>query len=265
MGQQRNTLLLVDALNLIRRIYAAQPGEDGHERVERATVSSVRSLQRALRECQPSHAVCVFDGEGRSWRHELHPGYKAGHTAMPEALADGLEGYREAFAECGVASLSIPGIEADDVIATAAQKAAAAGALAVILSNDKSFLQLLPEGVRVHDHFRRTDLDAAYVTDRFGVRPDQLADLLALAGDRGNGIPGVDRVGAKSASKLLDQFGTLEVILESADVIEGRLGEYIRSAVETARLCRKLVGLRTDLELGTNLNELRYRPPVAGS
>ena len=122
-SQRRPSLLLVDALNLIRRVYAAQPGEDGPERAEGAKAASVQSLRQGLRECTPTHAVCVFDGDGQSWRHELHPDYKAGHAPMPEALESALEGYREAFLEIGVASLIWPRLEADDVIATISCKA----------------------------------------------------------------------------------------------------------------------------------------------
>jgi 5'-3' exonuclease len=195
-------LLLVDALNLIRRVYAAQPGDDGPERVEGALVASLQSLRRGVAECAPTHAVCVFEGEGKSWRHELHDGYKAGHAPIPEPLGIALDRYREAFAELGVESLSIPHLEADDVIATLASKASAAGAAVIILSTDKIFLQLLPRGVLVRDHFRSTDLDQEYVVEKFGVQPSRLTDLLALAGDHGNGIPGVPGVGPKTAASV---------------------------------------------------------------
>ena len=260
MEQQAITLLLIDALNLIRRVYAAQPGEDGAERAEGARAACVQSLRRALRQSAPTHAACVFDGQGKSWRHELDPHYKEGHAPMPEALRQALDSYREAFREIGVASLGFPGLEADDVIATMAIKASAAGATAIVLSTDKIFGELLPAGVRVRDHFRGRETDAAGVLAKFGVRPDQLADCLALAGDRGNNIPGVPGIGAKTAASLLSRFATLEEALSSAGEIEGRLGERLREHAETARLCRKLVGLRTDLELGTNLSELRYSP-----
>lgn len=252
--------MLVDALNLIRRVYAAQPGPDGSERADGACTASVQSLERALRECSPTHAACVFDGEGNSWRHDLYPNYKAGHAPMPAALGDALGTYRDAFRRAGVASLGLPRLEADDVIATAASKAGAAGIATVILSTDRGFLQLLPAGIRLRDHFRRIDLDASYVAKKFGVRPEQLADLHALAGDRGNGIPGVPGVGAKTAAQLLGRFETLERTLEAAGDIDGKLGERLREHAEDARLYRKLVGLKTDLDLGTNLGELRYTP-----
>ena len=259
-SQRRPSLLLVDALNLIRRVYAAQPGEDGPERAEGAKASSVQSLRRGLRECAPTHAVCVFDGDGQSWRHELHPDYKAGHAPMPDALESALEGYREAFREIGVASLIRPRLEADDVIATISCKAIAAGASATILSTDKIFLAMLPQGVRVRDHFKGADFYAQDVVKKFGVRPEQLIDFLALAGDRGNGINGVPGIGPKSAGELLSRFETLEDVLQAMDDLEGKLGERLRIHATTARLCHTLISLRTDLELGTNMSELRYLP-----
>lgn len=251
-------LLLVDALNLIRRVYAAQPGEDGPDRADGARVSSVRSLQRALRRSAPTHAACVFDGGGRSWRHEIDPDYKQGHKPMPEALRHALESYRQAFREIGVASLAFPGIEADDVVATIAVKAAQTGASVIVLSTDKIFAELLPAGVGVRDHFKGRDLDAAAVMARFGVEPVQLADYLALAGDRGNNILGVPGIGAKGAADLLTRFANLEEALAACDRIGGRLGDRLREHGETARRCRRLARLRTDLELGVNLNQLRY-------
>lgn len=260
MSPLPQTLLLVDALNLIRRVYAAQPGEDGPERARGARDSATQSLSRALREASPTHAVCVFDGGGESWRHELFPPYKAGHASMPRALAEALDDYRDAFRDLGVSSLAFPRLEADDVIATAATKAAAAGVVSVVLSTDRAFLQLLGSGVRVRDHFQRLDLDSSYATSKFGVRPDQLADSMALAGDHGNGIPGVPGVGPKSAAKLLARHESLDGVLEAAGAIEGKIGERLREHVDDVRLYRKLVGLETNLELGNNLSDLRYRP-----
>lgn len=260
MNRQAITLLLVDALNLTRRIYAAQPGQDGPERADEARQASVQSLRRALRQAAPTHAACVFDGAGPTWRHQLHPGYKEGHAPMPEPLRQALPAFRAAFREIGVASVELPALEADDVIATIAVKAANAGATVIVLSTDKLFAELLPAGVRVRDHFRDRETDAAAVRKKFGVRPEQLADLLALAGDRGNNIAGVPGIGTKTAARLLERFGSLEAALEAGKTMGGKLGERLRAHADAARLCRRLVGLRTDLELGTNLNELRYLP-----
>ncbi|MFQ5743660.1 MAG: flap endonuclease Xni [Acidobacteriota bacterium] len=251
-------LLVVDALNLIRRVYAAQPGEDRPERASSSLTASVQSLERALRECRPSHAACVFEGQGRSWRHQLYADYKAGHSPMPEALRQQLPAFKEEFDKHGVSSFDLPTLEADDVIATLATKVGLRGGGTVILSTDKVFLQLLSANVRVRDHFGRRELDRAFVVNKFGVPPEQLVDLLALAGDSTNNIPGVPGIGPKTAAKLVTEFGTLEKILSAAPTIAGKVGERLRAHAEEARLSWSLVRLRVDLELGLNLRSLRY-------
>jgi protein Xni len=245
--------LLVDALNLIRRVYAAQPGEDGPERVDGAIASSRHSLQRALKEINPTHAVCVFEGEGSSWRHGIYEDYKAGRAPMPHDLHANLHEFKEAFLEQGVASLAFPGLEADDVIATLAAKVAERNGQVVILSTDKMFLQLLCDRIMVRDHFGQRDLDAFHVKEKFGVRPDQFADFLALAGDNTNNIKGVPGIGTKRASALLADHGSVDRLLSEGKALAGKLGETLSRNEETLRKTQTLVRLRTDLELGLNL------------
>jgi protein Xni len=179
---------------------------------------------------------------------------------MPEALRDALSDYREAFAELGVSSFELPEVEADDVIATLAVKVAAAGGHAGILSTDRIYLQLLSDRVSARDHFAQSDLDRAEVLRRFGVEPEQLVDFLALTGDSSNGIAGVRGVGPKTAAKLVRAHGSLEAILtaagEGSDLSPG-LAEKLTAYAGDARLARTLFTLRTDLDLGLNLRELR--------
>ena len=253
-------LLLIDGLNLIRRVYAAQPGEDGPQRAREGRDSSTRSLKRALLEASPTHAVVVLEGPEPTWRHRLLPSYKEGHAPMPEALREALPDYRTAFAELGVPSFELPGVEADDVVATLAVKVATAGGCAVILSTDKIFLQLLSDRVSVRDHFGRRDLDHAEVLRRFAVEPAHLLDFLALTGDPSNAIPGVRGVGPKTAAKLVSAHGSLEAILAAAQEESGLspgLAEKLSAHEADAHLARSLVTLQTDLDLGLNLKELR--------
>lgn len=254
-------LLLIDGLNLIRRVYAAQPAEDGPEKAREGRDSCVGSLERALRESSPSHAVVVLEGPEPTWRHRLLPSYKEGHAPMPEALRDALPDYREAFSRLGVASFELEGVEADDVLATLAVKMSTAGGHAVILSTDKVFLQLLSDSVTVRDHFAKSDLDRGEVLRRFGVEPEQLLDFLALTGDSSSGIPGVRGVGPKTAARLLQVHGSLEAILTAAadesDISPGLVEKLVAHA-DDARLARTLFTLRTDLDLGLNLRELRF-------
>ena len=250
--------LIIDGLNLIRRVYAAMPGDDGPDRVDDARLSCVQSLQRALRECRPTHTVCVFEGEGPGWRHHLYEDYKAHRSPMPEALHTGLPNFKTAFLEIGVPSVSFPTLEADDVIATIAVKAAARQGLVTILSTDKIFIQLLSDNIIIRDHFQKRNLDRSYVMNKYGVSPDRFVNLLALTGDSTNNITGIPSVGSKTAARLLSQFETLDNVLSSAYVIPGKLGEAIRTYADDARRAGQLSQLRTDLELGLNLKSLRY-------
>ena len=255
----RIRLLLVDALNLIRRVYAAHPGEDGPDRVDGALASTVGSLRRAVRECEPTHVAVVFEGHGPSWRRQRYAGYKAGRTPMPEALQSSLPRFEEAFLEQGIASLSFPGLEADDVIATLASKVASRGGAVVILSTDKAFLQLLSDRIQVRDHFQQRPLDRAFVIDKYGVEPEQFVDFLALTGESTNNIQGVPGIGRKTAATLLIQYGTLDQVCSASGAIKGKLGESLRKHTEGVRMSQTLVCLRKDLELGLNLRSFRLR------
>ena len=212
--------LLVDALNLIRRIYAAHPGEEGPKHTREALDSTLHSLQRAIRESNPTHTACVFDSHENSWRHKIFPAYKEGRAPMPEELKNRLNDFKSTFLEMGVTSLTFPGIEADDIIATLADKTAKKNGSAIILSTDKAFLQLLSKNISVRDHFNKRDLDEKHVKDKFSVNPEQLIDLFALAGDTTNHIPGVPRVGLKTAAKLLNEHQTIENIISKSESIK---------------------------------------------
>ncbi len=251
-------LLLIDALNLIRRVYAAQPGDDGPGRVEDSLRTTADSLRRALRECAPTHAVCVFDGHERSWRHDRYPAYKEGRPPMPEALDAGMDRFKEAFSRLGVSSVHLPALEADDIIATLARKVSQRGGSAVILSTDRLLLQLVSDLIVVRDHFQRLNMDGAYIRNKLGVRPDQVADLFALAGYPTNNIPGVPHVGIKTAARLLGELETLDTVLAVAHTIKGKPGEMLYRHADQARLSQVLVRLNDSLELGLNLRLFRY-------
>lgn len=251
--------LIVDALNLIRRVYAATPEDSEAEHFDRALQSTTQSLRRALRDASPTHAVAVFDGTEPSWRHALYPEYKAGRKPMPEPLKRGLELYRAAFRDLGVQSVSKPDLEADDVAATLATKVADHHSDTVILSTDKVYCQLISDRITIRDHFSKRDLDRGYVIDKLGVEPELLVDFWALAGNPSTHIPGVAGIGAKTAVKLLQEHGSLEDVLRAAGTIGGKLGEHLRGGTEQARMSRRLAELRCDLEMGWNLKEFRVK------
>jgi len=251
-------VLLIDGLNLVRRVHAAVPGEeDSPDHAESVLESCTRSLARALSAHHPTHALCIMEGEGPSWRHALHPPYKAGRPPMPAALAALLVDVEAAFEARGVRTTRVAGYEADDVLASIAVRVAERGAEALLLSTDRSMLTLLRPGIRVYNHFEDRELDPEHVARRFGVTPGQLTTCLALMGDASQGIPGVRSVGQKTAARLIGEHGSLDAILAAAETMPGRTGEALRVGADDARLSLRLAALDTRVEVGLNLSSCR--------
>ncbi|MEI5638014.1 MULTISPECIES: flap endonuclease Xni [unclassified Pseudoalteromonas] len=251
-------LLLIDALNLIRRIYAVHEPKSATEqevhlkacclRVEKA----VRSL---LNKMAASHAVAVFDGE-RSWRYEFYPNYKMNRQPMPETLKNNLDKFMAAFAAAGVSSFSPDNDEADDVIATLASKAAEAGIAATVVSTDKGFLPLLSEQISVYDHFKKSFITSEDVKSRFSVSKEKLTLFWALSGDRTNDIPGVSGIGIKTAKELLARFNDYDAMLSAEQLTESQRGK-LQAGGNDFVVSLALVTLRQDIELGFSLKDLR--------
>lgn len=251
--------LLIDGLNLIRRVYAGVPGsEDAIRHSEAVEEACVASLRRALRRHQPSHALSAMDDEGQSWRGRLFPDYKKNRRPMPDNLRSELGKIVSRFFAQGVGTVSVPGFEADDLIASIARKVIDAGGRATVLSTDKSFCQLISDSVSVYDHFAAQDRDREYVRQRFGVEPQKLADLFALAGDSSLNIPGARGIGLRTAAKLIDDYGDLESVLAAVSEIPGSPGRKVKDAKEDVILAQQLVTLRSDVNIGANLNQFRF-------
>lgn len=258
--------LLIDGLNLVRRIHAAVPGDPGADaHAEGVLRSCLSSLSRALEAHGPSHAMCVFDHGGPSWRHELWPPYKADRPPMPADLAQLLPGIQQQLGEAGAPAVTVAGFEADDVLASIAVRVATHGGEAVILSTDQSLCQVLQPGIRVYDHFAHRDLDAEFVRQRSGVTPHQLALWKALAGDASMGYPGVPGVGPKRAATLIQDFGELEAIVAPAETVPPKLRRALQEQADLVHLGVRLFTLRTDVEAGLNLQDFRYHPPFGDS
>ena len=250
-------VLLVDGFNLVRRLYEARPHEN--DEVDKDLISNTQqSFKRALHTHGPSHACCVFDSHEKTWRHEQFPEYKANRKPTPQPLLDAIPEFEEAFLELGVRSICVSHYEADDVIATMAKTISLAGGKTVILSTDKNFLQLLDDRITVYDHFNDTALTITWTLDKYGVRHDQLVDYWALAGDSTSNIKGVPKIGPKHAKDLINQFGSLDALLDNPP--PGTIGDRIRDHKQDVVLYRELVSLKTDIEVGINLKQLRYIP-----
>ncbi|MDG1443268.1 MAG: 5'-3' exonuclease H3TH domain-containing protein [Pseudomonadales bacterium] len=249
--------LLIDGHNLLRRIYEASP-ERRHSTPASATevlTSCVRSLQRALLTHKPSHCVVVFDSHDETWRHRLYGQYKQGRSETPEMLLTGLVEFERAFLEIGVKSFTFAGYEADDVIATMADRVGKSGSQVIILSSDKGFLQLLDEHVRVFNHFEQREYDADFVRQKFEVSINQLTSYWAMAGDSSNNIKGVPKIGKKTAVLLLQQYASLQNILNDAQASGPAAKVQAHEALVC--LCQSLVTLKTDIALDINLKTFR--------
>ena len=259
--------LLVDGLNLVRRIHAAVPAPDPQpaavmrsKHMEGVISSSEASLQRALRFHNPSHALVVFESDAPTWRHRLFPDYKRNRPAMPEDLRDGLPDLQRAFLAMGVRSFERSGYEADDVIGTMAKKIESNSGKSTILSTDRHYCQLLSPGISVYDHFGGRPLDEEMIRQRFGIKPADLPFFFALTGDPGKSIPGIRGVGPRTAARLVAEFPDLDTLLEASREMTGKIGSKILNGAEAAKTGLALFQLRTDIELGINLSQLRYRP-----
>ena len=264
--------LLIDGFNLVRRIYAAVPAppqledDDEAKRLAAEQVhlkgvidSSIASLNRALKFHQPSHCLAVFEQPGRTWRHRLFPDYKKKRSPMPQALATAMPQLRESIEATGVACFDKLGYEADDVMATMAIKIANSDGDAIILSTDRNHCQLLSEHISVYDHFGQRFLDHDMVRKKFDVEPRQLPFLLALAGDSGLSIPGIRSIGLRTAARLVQEYETLDKLLEASEKMNGKIGTKLFEGQEEARMGLTLFTLKTDIDLGINLNQFRYQ------
>lgn len=247
-------LLIVDALNLIRRIHAVQGSP---------CVDACRhALQQLIQHSCPTHAVAVFDKDDRSdsWRHQLLPDYKAGRSPMPENLQQELPQLRQAFEALGVACWHSSGNEADDLAATLAVKVAGNGYQVTIVSTDKGYCQLLAPNVQIRDYFQKRWLDMPFVQQEFGVSPQQLADYWGLAGISSSKIPGVAGIGPKTAVLLLQQAINLDNLYQLLAEVPEKWRSKLEQHREMAYICKQIATLRTDLQLDGNLQQLRLPP-----
>lgn len=258
------TLLGFDGYNIVRRVYGAVPGDDSQEKVDGALKSSLGSFKRALKEFQPTHAFAAFDHEGRTFRHEMYSGYKLGRKPMFDLLRQAMPTFFEMLRDIGIPVVCIEGVEAEDVLATATLKWRAAGkGRAIVASTDKDVAQLVPGGVEVRDQFQNIWLDDEWCQKKFGVPVALLGECLALMGDVTDGIPGVPKVGEKTAAKLLLQYGDIDGILANIGSISGSLGKRLQENVDMLLLSRELVALKPDVVLNMTWNQMVYNPAGA--
>ena len=261
-------LVLIDALNLIRRIYAVQErpfllnnelSDSTKKQVLFNTQQAcINAVKKIIEQQEPTHILAVFDSISPCWRYDIYPEYKKGRKKMPDHLADHLTVIQDDLININIDSLVSETDEADDLIATLAIKVALRDQDVTIVSTDKCFLSLLNKHTKVYDYFNRRHLDAQYVKEKFNVTPEQLIDLWTLTGDSTNKIPGVPGIGQVTASDLLTEHGSLISIL-SAEGIKANITKKLESHTEDIELSRTLLSFKTNIPLGFNLKDIRFQ------
>jgi DNA polymerase-1 len=258
----RPELVLIDGSSYLYRAFHALPPLTNSAGVPTGALHGVLAmLLKFLREFEPPHIGVVFDAPGKTFRDDLFAEYKAHRAPMPDDLRSQIDPVLEAVEALGLPLLRIAGVEADDVIGTLACRAAAAGQQVLISTGDKDMAQLVDEHITLVNTMSGTVLDRAGVKAKFDVCPEQIIDYLALVGDSSDNIPGIDKVGPKTAAKWLAKYGTLDALLAHAAEIDGKVGENLRAGLATLALSRQLATIRIDLELPLDAAGLVRRAP----
>jgi DNA polymerase-1 len=256
-------LVLVDGTALVYRAFFGLPQnlQTRSGLYTNAVYGFATMFSRILSGKQPRFGAVVFDAPGKTFREEAYPEYKSQRPAMPGELSQQLPWIRKVVEAHDFPILQVPGVEADDVIGTLTRLALEAGHEVHIISGDKDFAQLIGPGVRMLDTMRDVTYDAELVRKKWGVLPEQFVDFLALVGDKSDNIPGVPGVGAKGAAKLLSEFGSLAVLLESTEQLRGRQRSTLTEHRELAELSRKLATIDQHVALPLRLEDLQVPAP----
>jgi DNA polymerase-1 len=253
---------LIDGSSYIYRAFHALPSlTSGSGEPTGAVFGVANMVRRLIEQREPGRLAVIFDAPGKTFRHEDFADYKANRPEMPPELREQLEPLFEMIDALGVKRFAVSGVEADDVIATLVAEAKRKGEGVLISSGDKDLAQLVGDGVVLEDTMQDKRYDPDAVEAKFGVPPELVGDLLALTGDTSDNIPGVDKVGPKTAAKWLNQYGSLEAVIDNADDVGGKIGDNLRAALDQLPVSRKLVTLKEDVDLDFSLEDLGYSGP----
>lgn len=253
---------MVDGSSYLFRAYHAMPGFSNSRGQPTGTIYGViNMIRRLLKDYEPQHIAIVFDAKGKTFRDDMYPEYKANRPPMPDDLRQQIAPIHEIIRAMGLPLLCVDGVEADDVIGTLAAEATAKKIDTLISTGDKDMAQLVDEHVSLINTMNDSYSDVAGVKEKFGVAPEQIIDYLTLIGDTSDNIPGVPKVGPKTAAKWLNQYGSLDQLLAHADEIKGKVGESLRNSLQQIPLSRQLVTIKCDLPLDVSIDSLRRSEP----
>src|SRR6478735_1010537 len=265
---ENKTLLLVDGSSYLYRAFHAMPDlravpGDSTSPATGAIRGMINMMTALRREVRADYAACIFDAPGKTFRDDWYPEYKANRSPMPDDLRSQIDPIHEVVKLLGWPVLSVPDVEADDVIGTLAKVAAAQGVEVIVSSGDKDLSQLVDEHITIIDTMNGKKRDVAGVTSEFGVPPKLMIDYQTLVGDSVDNVPGVPKVGPKTAAKWLLEYGSLDALIERAAEVKGAAGENLRQALDWLPQGRRLVTIRTDCELGEHVAGLPALDAIA--
>ncbi len=256
------TLVLVDGSYYLFRAYHAMPAfTNSAGKPTGAIYGVLNMLRKLLNDYNPDYFAVVFDAKGKNFRDDWYPEYKANRPPVPEELTSQITPLHEIIRAEGYPLLMIDNVEADDVIATLARHAEAQAVRTIISTGDKDLAQIVDEDINLINTMTNKLLDRAGVIEKFGVPPERIVDYLTLVGDTADNIPGVPNVGPKTAAKWIVQYGSLDEVIRHAGQISGKVGENLRSSLDQLSLSKRLVTLKSDLDLNLDFNDLRLSAP----
>ncbi|MCQ8179710.1 DNA polymerase I [Methylomonas sp. SURF-1] len=257
-----NKLILVDGSSfLFRAFHAVPPLTNSKGEPTNAIYGVSNMLRKLINDYATPYFAVVFDAPGKTFRHELYDQYKAHRPPMPDELRVQIQPLHDLIRSLGLPLIIEHGVEADDVLGSLAQNAARQGFNVIISTGDKDMAQLVNEQIILENSMTGAVMDIAGVQDKFGVKPEQIIDYLALMGDAVDNIPGVPKVGPKTAAKWLQEYGTLDNLIASADQIKGKIGDNLREALGQLPLSRELTTIKCDVALHYSLDDLKRKEP----
>lgn len=254
--------VLVDGSYFLFRAYHAIPPLTTSTGLQTNAVrGAISAIQKLMRRIQPTHMAVIFDTPEPTFRHLLSPIYKGDRPSMPDELAEQIPYLHQLIRALGIPLHTLPGAEADDIIGTLAKQAEKAGHQVLISTGDKDMAQLVTDRVTLEDSFKDKPMDINGVFEKFGVWPNQMIDYLTLMGDASDGIMGVPGVGAKTAAKLLTEYGSLQGILENVDKVKGKVGQNLKDHQESIKIDHQLASIVCNLELNIDYDDLKIANP----
>ena len=256
--ENADNFIIIDGSSYLYRAFYALPNLKTSSGLNSGAIHGFANmLNRILNEYSPKYLVMVFDAKGKNFRHDIYDEYKANRNSMPAELSEQTGAIINLVEALGVMVIQEKGVEADDVIASIARQIKIKNSKTIISSGDKDLAQLVDENTILMNNFDSKVLDVEGVKEKFGVRPSQIFDYLCLVGDTSDNIPGVPKVGPKTAVTLLEQYNDLDNIIENSSQLKGKLKENIESSLETIELAKKLVALKDNLKLSLDPDQLK--------